>query len=199
MMTLILTLGAYLLGSIPFGVVMGYAFTGKDIRSGGSGHSGGTNTIRQAGWAAGVLTIVLDVAKGALAVWLGLTYTEGWWTPALAAGAVVAGHCWPIFAQFKGGMGLAPAGGVMMLAYPLGFFGAFGLLLACAFILKHSARAAFTTAIIGPVLIGLLSQNLTLTAIAVALGLVIAIRATSDWNHTRRAVWDVKGSKGIRD
>lgn len=192
MMTLLLTLGTYVLGSIPFGVLVGYVFTGQDIRAGGSGHSGGTNTIRQAGWAAGVITIALDVAKGALAVWLGLTYSEGWWTPALAAGAVAAGHCWPLFAQFKGGMGLATAGGVLMLAYPLGFVGAFGLLLACAFALKHSARASFTAAVIGPVLIGLLSQNLTLTAIAVALGLVIAIRATSDWNRKQKAVWDVK-------
>ncbi len=189
---LALTVGAYLLGSLPFGVLLGYAALRRDIRAGGSGHSGGTNVIRQAGWCIGLSVVALDVAKGALAVWLALTYGESVWAPALAAGAVVAGHCWPVFAGFRGGMGLATAGGVMLVAYPLGFAAALGLLITSAFVLRHSARAAFSTGLLGPFLIWGLSSSPSITAIAAALGLVIALRALSDWKRKQRAVWAVK-------
>jgi glycerol-3-phosphate acyltransferase PlsY len=192
MTTLLVTAGAYLLGSLPFGVLLGYVVLGRDIRAGGSGHSGGTNTIRQAGWGVGLLVIVLDVAKGALAVWLALTYGDGLWAPALAAGAVVAGHCWPIFAGFRGGMGLATAGGVMAVAYPLGFVAALGALIALAFVLRHSARAAFSTGLFGPVVIWGLSASAQATAIAAALGVVIAVRALSDWRRKQRVVWAIQ-------
>lgn len=183
---------AYLIGSIPFGVLVGYAFTGRDIRAGGSGHSGGTNTIRQAGWRAGLIVVVLDVAKGALAAWLALQFGSDAWALAFAAGGVVAGHCWPLFAGFRGGMGLAPTGGVLLIVYPLGFTAALGLLIAAAFLLKHSARSAFTASLLGPPVIGLLSQSLAITAVAAALGLVIAVRSLSDWNRKQRAVWAVR-------
>jgi glycerol-3-phosphate acyltransferase PlsY len=194
-MTIVFGIAAYLLGSIPFGVLVGYALLRRDIRAGGSGHSGGTNTIRQAGWLAGVVVIGLDVAKGALAVWLALTYGDSPWAPSLAAGAVVAGHCWPVFARFKGGMGLATAGGVMLVAYPLGFVGALGLLIACAFMLRQSARAGFATALLGAPLIFAVSQATLPTSVAAALGVVIAVRALSDWNRKQKAVWDVEGRK----
>ncbi|MDW8325550.1 MAG: glycerol-3-phosphate acyltransferase [Anaerolineales bacterium] len=192
MTTLALTAAAYLLGSIPFGVLLGYLALRRDIREGGSGHSGGTNAIRQAGWRVGLPVIALDMAKGAMAVWPAFAFGDELWAPALAAGAVVAGHCWPVFAGFRGGMGLATAGGVMAVAYPLGFAAALGVLLAAAFMLKHSARAAFATGMFGPPVIWGLSASLQATAIAAALGFVIAIRALSDWGHKRRAVWDVR-------
>ncbi|MGQ0604799.1 MAG: glycerol-3-phosphate acyltransferase [Anaerolineales bacterium] len=192
MTLLLLTIIAYLIGSIPFGVLVGYVVLRRDIRAGGSGHSGGTNTIRQAGWLVGAVVIALDVAKGAFAVWLALVYGDGLWAPALAAGAVVAGHCWPLFAGFRGGMGLAPAGGVMALVYPLGFVGALGLLLLAAFVLRQSARSIFATGLLGPPLIWMFSQSIPLTAIAAALGIVLATRALSDWNRKQKAVWDVR-------
>jgi glycerol-3-phosphate acyltransferase PlsY len=195
MITLLLTAVAYLLGSIPFGVLAGYVFLRRDIRAGGSGHSGGTNTIRQAGWVAGVSVIVLDVAKGALAVWLAMAYGEPVWAPALAGGAVVAGHCWPVFAGFRGGMGLATAGGVMLIAYPLGFVGALGVLLGAAFVLRQPARSGIATALFGPPLIWLFSQSAQATAVAAAAGLVIAVRALPDWSRKRKAVWDVESRK----
>ena len=191
-MTLVFAALAYLIGSIPIGVLVGYAFLRRDIRAGGSGHSGGTNTIRQAGWVAGVLVIALDVTKGALAVWLGMRYGDSVWAPALAAGAVVAGHCWPLFANFRGGMGLATAGGVMLASYPPGFAGALGILLAAAFVLRQPARSSFTAAVLGPPLIALVSQSPQPTAVALAVGLVIAVRALSGWNRKQKAVWDVR-------
>lgn len=192
MLTLALTVAAYLLGSIPFGVLLGYLALRRDIRAGGSGHSGGTNAIRQAGWRVGLPVIALDVAKGALAVWLALSFGDEVWAPTLAAGAVVAGHCWPVFAGFRGGMGLATAGGVMAAAYPLGFAAALGVLIALAFMLRHSAQTAFATGLAGPFVIWGLSASAQATAIAAALGAVIALRALSDWKRKQRAVWDVR-------
>ncbi|MBP7692802.1 MAG: glycerol-3-phosphate acyltransferase [Anaerolineales bacterium] len=190
-LTLGLTAGAYLLGSLPFGVWVGYALTGRDIRAGGSGHTGASNTIRQAGWAGGVAVAALDVGKGAVAVWLASQWGDGGWTTALAAAAVVAGHCWPVFAGFRGGMGLATAGGAVLAAYPLGFAAGLGLLIAAAFVLKHSARAGFAAGLLFPGLLWLLSGSPALTGLGAAVGGVVILRAFSDWNHQRRGVWTV--------
>jgi glycerol-3-phosphate acyltransferase PlsY len=185
----LLPLLAYLLGSIPFGVIAGYIIMGRDIRAGGSGHSGATNVIRQMGKTTGALVAFLDIAKGALAAWLAVQSGDGALTTALAAGAVVAGHCWPLFAGFRGGMGLAAAGGVMLVVYPLGFAAMLGLLITAAFVVKHSARAGFATALLSAPLLWLLSRSLDYTLTGAALGFVIAIRALSDWNRKQTAIW----------
>lgn len=189
LISLLLPVLAYALGSIPVGVIVGYLFIGRDIRVGGSGHSGGTNTIRQAGWLAGVLVISGDVAKGALAVWLGLTFGDGGWTPALCAGAVVAGHCWPVFAGFRGGMGLATGGGALLMAHPLGFLAGVGVLIAAAFVLKHSARASLAACVVGAPLLSWASPSSAVAGVVLAVGLVIAVRSFSDWGRKQRAVW----------
>lgn len=190
---LALTAGAYLIGSVPFGVLVGYGVLRRDIRAGGSGHTGASNTIRQAGWAAGALVMALDIGKGALAVWLAGRWGEPGWAPALAAAAVVAGHCWPIFAGFRGGMGLAAAGGAVLAAYPLAFAASLGVLLAAAFLLKHSARAGFVAGLSLPLVLWLLSGSAALAGLGAAAGGVVVIRAFSDWNHQRRGVWTVGG------
>lgn len=190
---MVTTLAAYLLGAVPVGVLVGYVVLRRDIRTGGSGHSGATNTIRQAGWPAGVAVAALDVAKGAAAVGLAYAWGDAVWAPALAAGAAVAGHCWPIFAGFRGGMGVATAGGALLAAYPLGVAGGLGLLLAAAFIFRHSARSSFTAGLLLPLAVYALSGSLDLAGLAGAAGLMAASRALFDWNHQRgRGVWVTK-------
>jgi len=137
---LTLTVVAYLLGSIPFGLIVGWALLRRDIRAGGSGHSGATSTLRQAGWGAGVVVLALDIGKGALAEGLALRYGTMPLTLILAGAAAVAGHCWPVFARFHGGMGMATAGGVLLASWPLGF--AIGVCVAAfaSLVLRHSAR-----------------------------------------------------------
>src|ERR1035438_6811105 len=89
---------AYLLGAIPFGYLLVKFKTGADIRSAGSGNIGATNVLRTTGRAAGIATLVLDIAKGYLAVWLAgrLTGQDVLWM-SLAALAVMAGHAYPVF------------------------------------------------------------------------------------------------------
>lgn len=116
---------AYLLGSIPFALIVGKMFGIKDIRQAGSGNLGATNVWRQAGAVAGILVLILDVAKGAAAVmlarWLisasatGTTYDLIMVTCAMVA---VIGHVFPIYLKFRGGKGVATGLGVMLSLLP---------------------------------------------------------------------------------
>src|SRR5690349_24318447 len=99
---------AYLLGAIPFGYLLVKLKTGGDIRASGSGNIGATNVLRTQGRAAGVATLLLDIGKGYLAVWIAMQVTKNdpFWT-AGAALAVVFGHAFPVFLGFKGGKAVA--------------------------------------------------------------------------------------------
>ncbi|MGB7285087.1 MAG: glycerol-3-phosphate 1-O-acyltransferase PlsY [Candidatus Acidiferrum sp.] len=116
---------AYLLGSIPFGLLFGKLFGGADVRKTGSGNIGATNVARVAGPLAGILTLLLDAAKGALAVVLAarLTNESAMWMM-IAGLCVLAGHCFPIWLGFRGGKGVATAAGVFLVLCPLAFLGA---------------------------------------------------------------------------
>jgi glycerol-3-phosphate acyltransferase PlsY len=117
---IILTL-AYLLGSIPFGyLLIKYVFTaGEDVRQVGSGGIGATNVTRRAGLKAGLLTYLLDVAKGYAAVALMDALTDDYRWIGAAAVAAIAGHILPIFLKFRGGKGVATGVGVYLYIAPL--------------------------------------------------------------------------------
>jgi glycerol-3-phosphate acyltransferase PlsY len=106
---------AYLLGSIPFGLLIVKAQGGPDIRAIGSGNIGAANVARNAGKFAGILTLLLDAGKGYLAVWLAGYFTHGnirWMM--IAAVCAVVGHMFPIWLGFKGGKGVATGLGVFL-------------------------------------------------------------------------------------
>ena len=116
---------AYLLGSIPFGLLLGKMFGAADIRKEGSGNIGATNVARVAGPAAGILTLLLDAAKGAFAVVLAARFSEQSATWIMIAGlCALIGHCFPIWLGFHGGKGVATAAGVFLVLCPLAFLGA---------------------------------------------------------------------------
>jgi glycerol-3-phosphate acyltransferase PlsY len=106
---------AYLLGSIPFGLLIVKAQGGPDIREIGSGNIGAANVTREAGKFAGILTLLLDAGKGYLAAWLAAHYTGGniRWMMA-AAGCAVVGHMFPLWLGFKGGKGVATGLGAFL-------------------------------------------------------------------------------------
>jgi acyl phosphate:glycerol-3-phosphate acyltransferase len=106
---------AYVLGSIPFGLLIVKATAGKDIRQAGSGNIGAANVTRTAGALAGGLTLLLDAAKGFLAVWLAARWTHGNIRWMMAAGILaVLGHMFPVWLGFKGGKGVATGLGVFL-------------------------------------------------------------------------------------
>jgi glycerol-3-phosphate acyltransferase PlsY len=131
---------AYLLGSIPFGLIIGKVRKGVDIREQGSGKTGATNLMRVAGTRLGVLALVLDVVKATAAVMLAAVIVDRgigiltiggvplYWqhVAQVAAGlAAVAGHNWPIFARFRGGRGVTAYFGTLFAIFPpAGIFGA---------------------------------------------------------------------------
>src|SRR5215468_11538605 len=99
---------AYLLGAIPFGYLLVKWKTGADVRSKGSGNIGATNVLRTTGRLAGVITLLLDIAKGYLAVWIAGRVTGG--DALVMSGAalfVMAGHAYPVFLKFQGGKAVA--------------------------------------------------------------------------------------------
>jgi glycerol-3-phosphate acyltransferase PlsY len=111
----LLPIMAYVLGSIPFGYLIVLISGRGDIRLRGSGNIGATNVARVSGILSGVLTLLLDGAKGYLAVWLAGRSTDGnihWMT--LAAVLALAGHVWPVWLRFKGGRGVATGAGVFL-------------------------------------------------------------------------------------
>lgn len=108
-----LTLGAYLLGSIPFGLVLCKLLGKVDPRDAGSGNIGATNVARLAGKPVGIATLLLDVAKGAVPVFLAAAWLPDWQI-ALVGLAAFVGHCYPIYLGFKGGKGVATAMGVYL-------------------------------------------------------------------------------------
>jgi acyl phosphate:glycerol-3-phosphate acyltransferase len=141
--SILVILSAYLLGSIPFGYLIVRASKRADIRETGSGGTGATNVSRMAGKGAGVLTLVLDALKGAVAVAiakivLGLpvfasqqldqslhqaannstTIENGYWWVAAAAIAAIVGHIFPVSLGFRGGKGVATGVGVFLVLSP---------------------------------------------------------------------------------
>jgi acyl phosphate:glycerol-3-phosphate acyltransferase len=118
MTPLLAVLAAYVIGSIPFGFLLVKWRSGKDIRDAGSGNTGATNVLRAAGPVAGIATLVLDIAKGYLAVWIAERASLGspFWT-GLAVLAVMLGHTFPLFLGFRGGKAVACfLGGFLRLA-----------------------------------------------------------------------------------
>ena len=180
----------YLFGSLPFSIWVTRYVKHVDVRDSGSGHATTTNTIRQAGFGWGALVLVLDIGKGFLPTYFAVIQ-EGIpnYIIVLTAAFAVIGHCWPVFAQFRGGMGLATAGGTFLAVNPLVFFISLGLLILLVLLIRHSARAGvFTGILIAPVLWLLNIRDLSFW-VALGAGIVIAVRFLIDWNRQYRELW----------
>jgi acyl phosphate:glycerol-3-phosphate acyltransferase len=179
----------YLSGSLPFAIWVTRLVKGVDVRDAGSGHATTTNTIRQAGFLPGALVFVLDLAKGFVPTWLALHYAPANWIAVLTAALTVIGHCWPLFAGFRGGMGLASANGSMMAAAPVAILITFAILGILTLILHHSARASVIAGILFAPLLWLVGLRGPVLWIGAAVGVVIAFRFLIDWDRKYREVW----------
>lgn len=174
---------------MPFAVWITCWTKGVDVRAGGSGHMTTTNTIRQAGWAPGALVFVLDTLKGFLPAYLAVRLGLPDWSVGLTAALAVIGHCWPILAQFRGGMGLAVTGGILLAVSPIGFGISLGVLVLSLLVVRHAARAGFLTGLAVPLVFWLGGLRGLLTWVSIPVGLVIAARFLIDWRRTYRELW----------
>ncbi|MGD2252662.1 MAG: glycerol-3-phosphate acyltransferase [Anaerolineales bacterium] len=189
--TLALGVLAYLIGSISPAIILTRIKAGSDVRDQGSGHAGATNVMRAAGWGAGVLVLLLDIAKGLLATWLAKPEQWGlWpWAPAVAAVMAQVGHCWPIYFRFQGGMGVAVAVGAMLAVWPLGLVYALGIGVLTQIVIRHMARANFVTGLLLAPLWLVTGGSKEQIAVAAMVGLVASYRAFSDWRRVYRELW----------
>lgn len=117
--TILLLILAYLLGSIPSGLWIGQLFFKKNIREHGSGNTGTTNTFRVLGFKAGLTVFVIDFLKGTLAALLPTLFHVQGISPIVLGLVAVLGHTFPVFAQFKGGKAVATSAGMLLGVAPL--------------------------------------------------------------------------------
>ena len=171
--TLALAIG-YLLGSIPFGVILTRLGGAGDLRQVGSGNIGATNVLRTGRKGLAAATLLLDLAKGAAAVWL----VDGLFPGCAQLGAAGAflGHCYPVWLRFRGGKGVATLMGIVLaLFWPLGLVYAavwLGLLAA----LRISSAAGMAAAVSAPVAAAVLAR-FDLVPLLIALALIVV------WKH----------------
>jgi glycerol-3-phosphate acyltransferase PlsY len=163
MVTVLVVVAAYLIGSIPSGYLIVNAKKGKDVRETGSGGTGATNVTRSAGRPAGVATLVLDALKGFVAVeiarWFASPDTTVNWTVALASVAVVVGHCFPVWLGFRGGKGVATGAGVFLALFPLGVLCALLVLVPIVWISRYVSLGSIIAAASFPVFVLFLTQS----------------------------------------
>ena len=193
MMTIVLLILAYLLGSIPSGLWIGQIFFNINLREHGSGNTGTTNTFRILGKKAGMATFVIDFFKGTIATLLPLIFHVQGVSPLVFGLLAVIGHTFPVFASFKGGKAVATSAGVIF-----GFAPLFCLYLAVVFfgtlylgsMISLSSVTAALAAVLGVILfplIGFILPNYDLLFVAIILALsgLIIIRHKDNINRIR--------------
>jgi glycerol-3-phosphate acyltransferase PlsY len=172
---LVLVLIAYLLGSLPTALLLVRVMTGEDVRRKGSGNVGATNALRAAGWKAGVAVTLIDVAKGALAVWLmrRVNPESGWVAAAMLA--VVIGHCYPVWLKFRGGKGVAAGFGAFLVIAPLSALAALVVWILVLVISRWVALASTVASAVFPLALKLIDSPDMVTLISVSAAAVLII------------------------
>jgi len=178
--TVILLVFAYLLGSVPVGVILGRVLRGTDLRDMGSGSTGTTNALRSYGPKISIAVLILDVLKGALPVVLARALDANPWVVGLAAVLTVVGHCWSPFIEFDGGKGVATGYGALIALQP---WVAFAILLMVAIVIWKryvSLGSIITATAVGLVLCLAWLGDREPPAIALA---AVAICTIIIWRH----------------
>jgi glycerol-3-phosphate acyltransferase PlsY len=181
----------YLLGAVPTGVIVARVMRGVDVRNQGSGHTGGLNVSRVAGFWGGALTAAGDTLLGVTAVAGATLMTNNPWAATVAGVMAVVGHDWSIFIRFGGGIGLSTLTGAMLYLDPLRTLGAMVALVLFWLILTqllhiHRARSTIVAMLaVGPLLwaLGMPPNGVLLGALG---GAVVIVKTIPDWNREYR-------------
>jgi len=158
MTRIVIVIVAYLIGSIPFGYLIVRRKIGADIRQTGSGGTGATNVSRRAGKAAGILTLLLDAAKGSAAVLIAKAVAGDDWVIAAAAIAALVGHIFPVWLGFRGGKGVATGVGIFLVLAPVALLCAGVVFVAIVALTRYVSLGSIVAAILIPVFVWLLSD-----------------------------------------
>jgi glycerol-3-phosphate acyltransferase PlsY len=182
--------GAYLLGSIPTAVWAGKAFHGIDVRDHGSGNAGATNVIRVLGWKTGVPVLLVDMVKGSLAALLPVFFHLAPQGSAFLINlqimtglTAIIGHMYPVFAGFRGGKGVATAGGVILAIHPAASLVCMGIFALVFIITGIVSVSSMTAGIAFPILLLTLFDTPSLIfkifSVFIAVALLFSHRCTS--------------------
>jgi glycerol-3-phosphate acyltransferase PlsY len=176
-LTIALVLLAYLLGSLPFAVIVSKLYGLEDPRSHGSGNPGATNVLRTGRKSAALLTLLGDSLKGWLAVWLAGRFGGDTMAIALAGVAAFLGHVYPVFLKFRGGKGVATALGVLA-----GWSGALALVAMAAWIVsaaltRYSSLSSLIAAMVAPIAAGFMVASIQITTAAAVMSALLI------WRH----------------
>jgi acyl phosphate:glycerol-3-phosphate acyltransferase len=192
----ILVASAFLSGAVPFGYLIGRA-AGVDVRRTGSGNIGTANLVRTVGWPAGLLTLLLDVAKGAVPVAVARWAAAPPEWLAAVAGATVLGHIFTPFLRFRGGKGVATTLGALAAASPPTAAAAVGVWVAVAALFRFTSLAALAVAGLLPPLAWWLDGRPALVALGVALAALVVWRHRENIGRLRRGTEPRLGRRAV--
>jgi acyl phosphate:glycerol-3-phosphate acyltransferase len=175
-MTFFLLIFAYLLGSVPTGVILARAFSGVDPRTQGSRNIGATNIYRTAGKKLGIITLLGDILKGLIPVVIARSALDShFWIGAVALAAFL-GHLYPVYLKFKGGKGIATALGAFLALAPLAAILSFLVFAAVVTMSRYISLGSLTATAAFPVLLALLHSQAIYIPFAVIIGALIFYR-----------------------
>lgn len=178
---------SYLLGAVPFALIIGKLGYRVDVREHGSGNLGTTNTFRVLGKRAGTLVLLGDMGKGLLAALLPLLFGSDM-SLLLAGIPAIIGHSYPIFAKFKGGKSVATSAGVLLAAFPWFFLvvvSTFLLTLMISKMVSLSSMAASAVGLVTVTVYGLMTRDWLPLVVIVPLALFIIIKHRTNWQRIR--------------
>jgi acyl phosphate:glycerol-3-phosphate acyltransferase len=188
-MMIVVVLAAYLIGSIPFALLLARQW-GADLRLVGSGNLGAANVMRASGLTAGVLVALLDIGKGAASVWLAARITDGAELPAVAGLAAIVGHIYPVWLRFRGGKGVATACGVFSILTPAAIPPVLALFAATVWLTKYISLGSVVATLALPPIAYALGSPAAAVAAGVAAAAMIVFRHRSNvwriWGRTER-------------
>ena len=176
----IAVLAGYLLGSIPFALLMVRRWSATDLRQAGSGNLGAANVMRTSGVWAGVLVALLDMLKGAASVVLAERLSANAVAPAAAGFAAIVGHVYPVWLRFRGGKGVATACGVFAILTPLAVPPALAVFVVAVWITKYISLGSVLASIALPPLAYVAGGTPPAVAAAFAAAAIIVFRHRSN-------------------
>lgn len=176
---------AYLIGSIPFSYLVSRRFGDIDIRTRGSGNVGATNVLRTTGLKYALLALAGDIAKGALAAWLGLVL-GGQVLASTCGAAAVIGHSWPVYLGLRGGKGVATSAGVLLVLVPKVVLALLVIFVITVALLRLVSVGSLVAAIANPVMVAVLYGSVPLVIMALVLSAIVIWRHQSNIERLRR-------------
>jgi glycerol-3-phosphate acyltransferase PlsY len=181
---MLIVLAGYLAGSVPFAFLLARG-AGVDVRVSGSGNVGAANVFRTAGPSRGAMVMVLDIAKGALAVALALSTHASVAVAAATGAAAVVGHVYPIWLRFRGGKGVAVAAGVFSVLAPLATLAAASVFLICLSLTRYVSLGSVVATLALPPAAWLTGAPVVVVATTVAVAALIVFRHRTNIQRLR--------------